>query len=144
MANPKELNEIPVILLNGKLTSDNSYRLDVSGFPTREHARQFAALIAGYGAQALNEIMGAPPNQVVADGPGATAETVADIEMKSGQKVTMLKDVDIAATITASMREAMAQMVEELEKDDCQCPGCVARREYEAKIKAGSKSDAKH
>lgn len=138
------MKDIPLIMLQGKLTGETSYRLDVSGFPSRDHARQFAALIAGYAAQAMNEIMGSPASRVVAGGPGATDEVKADLEAKSGAKVDTIDTIDnpsIAAMITATMREALAEMKE---ADDCQCPGCVARRDHEAKLAAGSKSDAKH
>lgn len=124
--------EVNLILVNGTIVDDDEYQLIVKGLPGIKETREFAQKMAVATAAVLNEVMGGAPTGVVARGSGATDAVQEGIAAAVGTPMTPRDQLPEA------IKEALAAM------DNCQCPGCVARRAHEEKLASGSNSNAKH
>lgn len=129
---------------------DFSYSLNVENLPSVEHAEKFAQIMGLKIVQALQEIMGDPENvsvnaNVSEEMRSKIGESVGKEAMKAPTLEDFLEKIGAPPEVIKQVSEAVASIGNEV--DDCQCPGCVARRAAEARerdIEAGSKSDAKH
>ena len=131
---------------------DNSYHLKVENLPNREIADAFAQAMGPATVEVLQHVMGGPPTAVgtnanVDEAARAAIAESTGAEMTSPAKTLeeFLEKTGMPAELVKQVSDAMANIGKE--KDDCPCPGCVARRAEEARegrIEAGSKSDAKH
>lgn len=146
-----------LIVANGEAHGDENsgvYTLRVEGLPSKERAQKFAVEMAKRVVDALNIVMGSPAGAV-----GSNDGDVLDGISGSGSAAVMAKNIeeflekmDAPPEVIASVRETIESVRAEfgevdIAKDDCQCPGCRARRadeEREAQLKSGTSSEAKH
>lgn len=122
---------------------EKSYTLTLKNLPNVAVTREIAQVMGVKAAEALKEILGAPDRIGVSNSVNeASREQLSEV---SGNEVNAAASVAEFLKSSDAPQEVIDEIVNLIDqKDDCQCPGCIARREHEAKLKAGSISDAKH
>lgn len=120
-----------------------TYTLTIRNLPTVQNTKDIAQLMGVKALEALQEIMGKTPESIGVNKnvDEASREMLQEL---SGKEVdaTTLGEFLKKAGAPAEAVDALTAILDP--KDDCQCPGCIARRAHDAKLASGSKSDAKH